>query len=209
MSDEEEVLPLPRKRRRVCPKIPYVFGETIVYGCERCMPVRDVHWVTWMCVGKRLGLSKDVARLIWDQLETPWTEWKTWEPVFNDVTLLIPETQVSLLSRFCCDIWDNCAQFEILRRTERVCYCKRESWDTMTGAHFVRERKDRSRFYVGCCVSSRYATVAIINKTMYYLYFANPKHAACFGVCKKDDITNKCFNHPLESLNYVNEEEYP
>lgn len=108
MSDGEEVLELPRKRRKGCPEIPYVLGETFVYGCDRCMPLRDMRWVTWMLVGKRLGLPKDAARLIGDRLEKSYVKWREWFPTEkDDRPWRIPSSCATLLSRFCCDVQDS------------------------------------------------------------------------------------------------------
>jgi hypothetical protein len=132
MSDEEEVLSvLPRKRRRVCPKIPYVFGDTIVYGCERCMALRDMRWLTWMWAGEKLGLPKEIAELIGERLEKPWVEWKTWWPL-DVATVTIPLSQLSLLRRFCCDKYDFDELFTHPLHTRRTCYCSRETWVWLT-----------------------------------------------------------------------------
>jgi hypothetical protein len=105
MSDEEEVFALPLKRRRVCPKIPYVFRETIVYGCERCMPLRDPQWVTWVWAGKKLGLPKEITALIGEWLHKSYVKWSEWLPTEEDKRpWRIPSNCVRLLSRFCCDI---------------------------------------------------------------------------------------------------------
>jgi hypothetical protein len=160
MSDKEEVLVLPRKRRRVCPKIPYVFGDTIVYGCERCMPLRDIHWVTWMWTGEKIGLPKEIAELIGGRLDKPWVEWKTWEPT-SDVSVQIPVHQVSLMSRFCCDIHDDCVVFDPFERRQRTCYCKSETWTTLSCLKHGRQTSPEDIILIDFRVSSKYPTFFI------------------------------------------------
>lgn len=158
MTSEEEGLP--RKRRRRCPRTPYVLNEkSLVYGCDCCMPPKDVCWFAWMCAGKRLGLPRDVARLIGGMLEKPWAEWKTWYPR-GEVSMTIPLTQTSILSRFCCDAYDNCVPFSMMNRTFRTCYCNPTSWEWLTRLSLGGDVKD-SRLSI--YVSGEYRTVEIIN----------------------------------------------
>lgn len=164
MSDEEEVLALPQKRRKVCPKIPYVFGETIVYGCDRCMPLRDPHWVTWIWVGKKLGLPKEIVELIGERLDKHWVPWKTWEPS-SDVSVRIPTHQVSLMSRFCCDIHDDCVVFDPFERIRRTCYCNPKTWSTLVVFQHVRQTSTEDIILVDFRVNSNYPTFSIKTAT--------------------------------------------
>lgn len=150
MSSEEEGLP--RKRRRVCPRIPYVFeNKTIVHGCDCCMPLRDTRWFAWMCAGKRLGLPGDVARLIGGLLEKSWAEWKTWIPR-NDVKIYVPLDQTRLLSRFCCD--------RVLSASFRTCYCNPFAYDSLIQGSF-----DYYFEYgrIAVCISRRFSKICIVN----------------------------------------------
>lgn len=159
MSDEEEVLP--RKRRKVCPKIPYVFGDTIVYGCERCMPLKDPVWFTWMILGKRFGFPRDIANLIGDMLGTSWVPWKTWIPKF-DAMVRIPLSHVAIMSRFCCDIYDNCVIFNpYSSHREKFCYCKPHSWTTLQGVWHCCETSTEGTRCIDLRVSSEYPTFTI------------------------------------------------
>jgi hypothetical protein len=151
MSSEEEGSLFPRKRlRRSCPKIPYVFeNKTIVYSCDHCMRLRDTRWLTWMCAGKRLGLSRDVARLIGDRLERSWVEWKDWFPVQEGIAWQIPIDRIgTLLSRFCCDVPNN----------KSKCVCNPEHH--LAGAIWRLERKlNPEKPSIVCYVSSKYSTI--------------------------------------------------
>lgn len=75
MSSEEEG-ERPSKRTAKCRRIPYVLGDIIVYGCDRCMPPRDTAWITWRLVANREGMPRDLARYFGEWLEKRWVEWE-------------------------------------------------------------------------------------------------------------------------------------
>lgn len=114
-----------------------------------------------MCIAKRFGLPRDVAKMIGDMLKKPWTEWKTWFPLRN-VSMYVPLNETQLLSRFCCDEHDDCVipHEETRWRIRRHCYCSPETWARLVEVSFRQE--GRTTVNIRCRVLRDYNSVKIV-----------------------------------------------